>query len=261
MNENSGSTTTLAVADGVVVRAAGDSHTSAVESVLAARAGDEARFFEATSDVPDLYEQTGEAHLRLCSTDTSNATNVQGVLEGSTAISYDWLFASEETQFTVAATYPEGDVADAAAVSDHISQEVTPEHNDGFEGSTDGRIVSTTGTLPTDQFALYSQNTSGSDSGTATRPPQVSFDFRYDPSDETLTITHNGGDTAVASRLTVTAEGRPTETQFRDEYVELTAGQSITVDVSGLESGDRVEIAWTNDDESDSYVLATFQLP
>ncbi|WP_435347360.1 hypothetical protein [Haloarchaeobius sp. HRN-SO-5] len=245
-----------------------ETDTTAVEAVLAARAGDESRAFESDEDLPTLYDGVGDAHLRLASTDPRRATSRWGPLEGSTGISYGWRFGREQTTFTAAATYPEGEVADPAAFTDHFATQVVPSNYTGFEGTVEGRVVATTGTVATDEFDLYGGGQSGSGEGTSvsetegqTRVPRISFAFEYGPDAEAVTVVHQGGDSADANRLTVTVAGTATGTQFADEYDEVTAGDSVTVDVGGAESGADVRVVWTSSDESASAVLAAFQLP
>ena len=88
--------------------------------------------------------------------------------------------------------------------------------------------------------------------------PQISFDFEYDEADETVTITHDGGDTADGSNLTVTVAGEPTAASFSGE---VAAGDRVTVDVSGAASGERLEVRWESESVDSAAVLGSIELP
>jgi hypothetical protein len=95
-------------------------------------------------------------------------------------------------------------------------------------------------------------------SGPSERAPQISFDFEYDEADETVTITHDGGDTADGSNLRLRLDGEPTAARFEGE---VAAGDRITVDVSGAASGARLHVVWQADSGDSSAVLGVFELP
>lgn len=88
------------------------------------------------------------------------------------------------------------------------------------------------------------------------RAPQVAFAFEYDADAETVTIAHEGGDTVQGENLTVEVAGVPSETQFSGE---VSAGDRVTVDVSGAQSGDPVRVVWSGEDSR--VALALFRLP
>jgi hypothetical protein len=92
--------------------------------------------------------------------------------------------------------------------------------------------------------------------GTVAETPQISFAFEYDASAETVTVTHQAGDTADGSNLTVLVDGEPANATFEGETA---AGDSVTVDASGLESGSQVRVVWGSGDRSAT--LGLFTLP
>lgn len=86
--------------------------------------------------------------------------------------------------------------------------------------------------------------------------PAVAFGFGYDG--ETITVTHEGGDTVEGRNLTVRLGGEPTGAQFEGS---VSAGDRITVDASGYGSGDALRIVWQSPDGDASAVLAEYTLP
>ena len=86
--------------------------------------------------------------------------------------------------------------------------------------------------------------------------PAVAFRFEYDG--ETITVTHEGGDTVEGANLTMRLGGDPTDTQFEGT---VQAGDSVTVDASGYGSGDVLRVVWQSPDEDASAVLAEYELP
>lgn len=86
--------------------------------------------------------------------------------------------------------------------------------------------------------------------------PSASFQFDYDADDtgnETLTITHNGGDTLSASEVTVTANepfnmsgtwySNATASWSDASNSDISAGSSVTIDHGDL-SSHTVRVVW-----------------
>ena len=95
-------------------------------------------------------------------------------------------------------------------------------------------------------------------SRTVAQTPQISFAFEYDPDAETVTVTHQAGDTADGSNLTVLVAGEPATATFEGE---VSAGDSVAVDVSGLGSGAEVRVVWESESGDRSATLGLFRLP
>lgn len=91
-----------------------------------------------------------------------------------------------------------------------------------------------------------------------TRTPQIAFGFEYDEDAKSVTITHEGGDSAQGSNLRILVDGEPADTQFGGEVV---AGTSVTVDVSDVGSEAEVRVVWESPEGDASATLAMFRLP
>jgi flagellin-like protein len=100
--------------------------------------------------------------------------------------------------------------------------------------------------------------------------PQASWSFDYDSTassgdynlggtDGVLTVTHDGGDSIVNSRLTANdEEGDGPVDIFDSTGSDVTAGSTETIEI---ESDDTVNIIWTDQDEETSSTLATYEGP
>ena len=93
--------------------------------------------------------------------------------------------------------------------------------------------------------------------GREPRAPQVAFGFEYDGGAETVTVTHQGGDTVEGGNLTLLLGGDPTDAGFEGS---VSAGDRVTVDTSGYGSGDVLRVVWESPEADASAVLAEFQL-
>lgn len=91
---------------------------------------------------------------------------------------------------------------------------------------------------------------------TPSQAPAVQFTIDDDPSAETVTITHDGGDHVNADNLLVRVDDTPTAAQWDDEYETVTAGTDLTVDVSKAPSGATLRVIWESDDGSSAATLA-----
>ncbi|WP_135664394.1 type IV pilin N-terminal domain-containing protein [Halorhabdus rudnickae] len=88
--------------------------------------------------------------------------------------------------------------------------------------------------------------------------PQVAVGFETDGSG-TVTVTHEGGDTVHRSAIEIRSPGTTGEWNTLESDGKISAGDSITV--SGLESGDTIQVVWESSDSDTSAVLATYDVP
>lgn len=91
-----------------------------------------------------------------------------------------------------------------------------------------------------------------------TAAPQATFDFEYDAGQDTVIVTHSGGDSIDADRLRVIVDGemRGTWAQFGDTDTAQ-AGDDVVLD--GIESGDTIRLLYEGEDGSS--VMAQFDVP
>lgn len=252
-----GTASTTAVVDGVLVQSFGSNARSSVEAVLGARSGETARLLPNDGEVRTLAEGIGESDLLVVSERGEDTPSGDPSLDGATALGYGWRFGAETTDFTLGVTYAEGEVGDASAVTSYFSEQSGVSDYGNLQGSVSGRTVLVTGDIPTDEFDLLSDGTPGQSSGGSGEVPQVQFAFEFDAG--TMTVTHEGGDVVQASNLSLVVGNGPAGTQFDDEYDQVSAGDSISVDVSNADSGAQVALIWS--DGSSSGILAQTQVP
>jgi hypothetical protein len=140
-----------------------------------------------------------------------------------------------------------------------------------FRDTTSGEEVP--GAQPGDQLTVlvsdvsFSQLNQGSAAPTGvlcqagqrgSSAPNVAWNFNYDPETGSLTIGHEGGDTVEGSNLSVRLGGDPTDTQFEGP---VSAGDIITVDASGYDSGTTLRIVWQNPEDDSSAVIGEYVIP
>ena len=88
--------------------------------------------------------------------------------------------------------------------------------------------------------------------------PQASFDFEFgQPSEDFVTITHEGGDKLDGNNIFV-ANG--TQTVWNGS-ADITAGTSAVHNVSDLNTGDEVRIIWQSSSGSDTQTIAKATVP
>jgi FlaG/FlaF family flagellin (archaellin) len=87
----------------------------------------------------------------------------------------------------------------------------------------------------------------------APETPQVSFEFDTADDLSSATITHDGGDTIQADRLTISIGDRSTGWAGAEE---VSAGVSTTVET---QPGDTITLVWRGEEESAT--LARFDVP
>lgn len=255
-DDSSGAGSTLAVQGGVMVRGRAD----VVRTLVDAAAGDAARLTDTNEDVATLYEGTTGAQIRVIGTDPAAATGGgENILSGAETLVYAWELGSEATTFTATAVYPEGAVPAAADFSTYLETDATPTPYSGFEGSVDGQLVTTTGSLPTEDFSLFGGGGSNTGSG-GTEAPQAMFTFEFDEEAETVTIVHEGGGSIEAGRLTIEIEGIEESKSFAPAGETITAGSSVTIDVSGAPAEAEIRLVWSGPDGR-TQVIAMFMLP
>ncbi|NUE02520.1 type IV pilin N-terminal domain-containing protein [Halorubraceae archaeon YAN] len=105
----------------------------------------------------------------------------------------------------------------------------------------------------------------GDSIGTA---PTANFNFDYTNAtgNDTLVITHSGGDTIDGSQLSIVASGvelSPSDTTWSGGYdgaARVSAGQSITVEEGNL-SDATIRLIWTDASGDRSATLATWSGP
>jgi flagellin-like protein len=118
----------------------------------------------------------------------------------------------------------------------------------------------------------------------STSTPSASFSFDYsnqDPGNDTLEISHNGGDTIAGSELSVSVSGAADNASATDLTYEgdaftgdVSAGTSYTLDNSSFNQTEytdaqatleldsaTVRVIWSTDDGSSSSVLGTWNGP
>ena len=86
--------------------------------------------------------------------------------------------------------------------------------------------------------------------------PKAAFEFEF--ADGSVTVTHYGGDAIAGSNLAVKVGGEPSGAAFPEE---VTAGESVTVDLSAVEPGTSVEVVWTAPESDRSTVLGAAAVP
>lgn len=89
-------------------------------------------------------------------------------------------------------------------------------------------------------------------------PEAPAVAFAYEFGDESVTITHEGGDTVSGSNLSVVIDGETADAAFPDE---VSAGESVTVDLAGVESGATVGVVWTAPEGDFSAVIGETTVP
>jgi len=178
----------------------------------------------------------------------ARASTEEGIFEGAVVGSFGFEIGPESVELVGRYLFADAAAADAAPVDEWLAGQSVFDPYD-LNPSRDGRTVRMRGEIPTAEFDLLRPEDER-------RPtPQVNFEFGVE--DGTLTITHTAGDAVAATALTVYVGDRTAESQFEDG--DVAAGDSVSIDLSGVESGTTVRIVWSED--GDSAVLATFTLP
>ncbi|NHN58653.1 MULTISPECIES: hypothetical protein [Halorussus] len=90
------------------------------------------------------------------------------------------------------------------------------------------------------------------------REPSPKAVFRFEFGDGSVTVTHHGGDSIAGGNLAVRIGDEPTGAAFPEE---VTAGDSVSVDLSGVEAGTSVRAVWTAPEGDRSAVLAKTTVP
>ncbi|WP_440989694.1 hypothetical protein [Haloarchaeobius baliensis] len=248
---------TVAVVDGVVVQSFSSNASSAVEAVLAARSGETARLLSNNGEVRSVVDAVGETELLVVAERPEGNTANDPSLEDSSAIGYGWEFEADRSDIAIAVTYTEGRTADESALADYLTGQAAFSDYSNVQTSVEGRSVLLRADIATDEFDLLSAGTPGESGSGGTAAPAVQFVFEFDAG--TMTIAHDGGDAVTTSNLTLIIGETPADVQFADEYDELQAGDSISVDISGFDSGTDVFVTWSG--EGSTAVLAQSSVP
>ncbi|MFC4407555.1 hypothetical protein [Haloarchaeobius iranensis] len=250
--ETNGVGTTAAVVDGVVVQSFGNADN--FEPVLGARAGTTDRLLPNNSELRTVVESIGDSELLIVFERRSGDSNDEPALEGSTAAGYGWQFGADTTELTLGVTYAEGEMRDPSNIADYFTERPGVSDYGNFENTVTGRTLLVTGSAATSEFDLLQSSDSG---GESTRQPQVQWAFEFESG--TMTVTHEAGDSVSAAALTLAVGDSPADTQFADQYDEVTAGDSIDVAVSDVESGTTVRLLWSAD--GSTVTLGRTQVP
>ncbi|MFD1645790.1 hypothetical protein [Haloarchaeobius litoreus] len=247
---------TVAVVEGVVVQSFGSNAQNAVETVLAARSGETARLLSNNGEVRTTVDAIGESELLVVAERPEDASSNDPSLDGAIALGYGWQFDADTSNITIGVTYTEGETAEPSALASYLTEQDAFSDYGNVGSSVEGRTVFVTGDIATNQFDLLSAGTPG-ESSSATDAPQVQIAFEFE--DGTMTVSHDGGDSITASNLSLVVGDSPAGSQFADQYEEVTAGDSVSVDVSNVESGTNVLVLWS--DGRNSQMLAQAQVP
>lgn len=174
----------------------------------------------------------------------------EGMFEGAIVRSLDFDIGEESVALEFRYLFADTAAAEAAPVDEWLADVSVFDPYD-LDSRQDGRTVLMRGSIPTAEFDLLQPESGDREP----RPPQVNFEFELDG--DTLTITHTSGDIVPTDELTVAVGDEPAATQFGGE--DVAAGNSVSIDVSDVESGTTVRIVWSTGDAS--AVLASFTLP
>ncbi len=94
----------------------------------------------------------------------------------------------------------------------------------------------------------------GSDTAEGGTAPQARFAFDYDASSNTLTVTHDGGETVDRSRVEFGDDGDGTNVVSGFPDAEITVGDEAVV--GGVEAGTKVWVFWNDPEEDRTLPLA-----
>ncbi|MFC4407556.1 hypothetical protein [Haloarchaeobius iranensis] len=246
---------TVAVVDGVLVQGAGEPGRDTVETVLDARRGEADRLLETSEAHATLYDRTDGSNVRAVGPPVVGAE--RNFLPGITGLAFTWAVGPSTTEFAAVSTFREGEAPPAEGFESFVQSKLPADRYEAFEPTADGHVRTVTATVPTDRFAPFSSG-APEDSKTA---PVIEFEFDYDVEAGTVTIANGGGDSVAAARLHVNVAGSRAETQFADEHETFAAGDAITVDISGVESGSEVQVVWTSADGDAAQIVAESSVP
>ncbi|WP_267639633.1 hypothetical protein [Haloarchaeobius amylolyticus] len=248
--------TCVAVDGTVVVVQDAEAPTETIAAVLGAKNGEEPRYVGSSEDLATVREALPGGHFAVM---VPRDIEGSGVVASGTGFGYAWTFGPAETTVTVGIAYPEGEVPAGSDLTAYLADRRGFRDYGEFTVESRGRVLLATGTIPTENFDLLTDGDPGERTTRGTRAPQVQFDFEYDPDAGEVVITHYGGDELQAANLTVRLEGEATAAQWAQTHESVQAGDALTVDVSGAESGAAIQIVWAEDGVSS--VLARFTLP
>lgn len=125
----------------------------------------------------------------------------------------------------------------------------------GSDGGFPGPVVVGVVVILGGAVALFASLFVFSTTGCACSPPmpgpRVDFEYDYQAGNDSLVVTHDGGDRVPVGNVTVVvnghARGRPSVPgPNRSDPGQLTAGETLVV--ANVSRGDTVELVWTEDD-------------
>ena len=91
----------------------------------------------------------------------------------------------------------------------------------------------------------------------STTAPQAQFSFDYDQSGDTVTITHDGGDTIQSDQLTISNSNASVSDQTFAAG-DVSSGSSQTID--GY-SGDTIRVVWSSPSDDSTATIGRFEVP
>jgi flagellin-like protein len=94
--------------------------------------------------------------------------------------------------------------------------------------------------------------------------PSASFGFDYDSTNDDLTITHESGDAIDPTRITFAGAGTGDDNwndQASTTVSEVSAGDTVELDVSSASSGASIRVIWTSEGGGNSATLGEFTIP
>jgi flagellin-like protein len=93
--------------------------------------------------------------------------------------------------------------------------------------------------------------------------PQASFNFEFDTSADSITVTHDGGDTIPSSSTLEVSGPDATETFDNSGSSDISAGaqSSHTLTTLAATSGDTVRVVWTASNGDNSATLGKADRP
>lgn len=219
----------LAVLDGVVVFDPEPEQYPAVDAVVDAGMGRRERLHEVDDAFETLTETIG-SQPGLAFTGSGEVGDPYGfgeeraVRQSATTTAFDAAHV-----YTQVVQVFEADLAlTEQRVKEHLEHSDRAVDADRVEVTIDGATVTVAMKQHLDDQPWYDEDVRS--------PPQISWWFDHDESDETVTVDHRGGDAADADDLTIGFGGLYPDTfvepQFDDEFDVVEPGDSIVVDVS-----------------------------
>jgi hypothetical protein len=246
-------------------------HRRFVAAMYDAHVGDVTRY-ASNAALEAVLDAAGDVDL-VGATATSHQ-----VVSSAAAYAYAWQFG-DRVDLVAPFAFEDAAATDADAVAGLTDLAGFAEY-ESVDVAVDGRVVTLTGDLPVAEFDLLERDDGGENPGGGGRTtPQVAFEFEFERGDdgewngddeERVVLTHNGGDNVDLDAVSVQYDG--TAVADRDGFTGTdptgdtwAAGGEWTIRATGadatFESDATVRVVWSNDDGSQSAVLAEAVLP